>query len=217
MKPIVYTCVYGDYDDLKDQPDIGADYICFTDNPNLKSDVWEVRYEPIYQHLHPRLRAKFYKLICPFDTLSLFIDGSIEITDPKIIDKLSEYLDNGWATYIHPSNRDCIEKELEASLPMEKYHGHPLTEQVEYYFSQGFPKHYGLWACGVMLRDGRFTNFGSKWMLENLAWSYQDQLSLPYLLWREGFRIDTIPLDQYACFNSPGNELFRIHTHKYDT
>ena len=151
MKPIVYTCVYGDYDDLKDQPDIGADYICFTDNPNLKSDVWEVRYEPIYQHLHPRLRAKFYKLICPFDTLSLFIDGSIEITDPKIIDKLSEYLDNGWATYIHPSNRDCIEKELEASLPMEKYHGHPLTEQVEYYFSQGFPKHYGLWACGVML------------------------------------------------------------------
>ena len=33
MKPIVYTCVYGDYDDLKDQPDIGADYICFTDNP----------------------------------------------------------------------------------------------------------------------------------------------------------------------------------------
>jgi hypothetical protein len=217
MKPIVYTCVYGDYDDLKDQPDIGADYICFTDNPNLKSDVWEVRYEPIYQHLHPRLRAKFYKLICPFDTLSLFIDGSIEITDPKIIDKLSEYLDNGWATYIHPSNRDCIEKELEASLPMEKYHGHPLTEQVEYYFSQGFPKHYGLWACGVMLRDGKFSDFGSKWMLENLAWSYQDQLSLPYLLWREGFRIDTIPLDQYACFNSPGNELFRIHTHKYDT
>ena len=53
MRPIVYTSIYGDYDNLKDQPDIGADYICFTDNPDLKSDCWEIRYDPIYQHLHP--------------------------------------------------------------------------------------------------------------------------------------------------------------------
>lgn len=216
MRPIVYTTVYGNYDNLKDQPDIGADYICFTDNPNLKSDTWDIRYEPIYQHLHPRLRAKFHKLICPFDTLSLFIDGSIQITDPAIIDKLSNFLHNGWAVYTHPSGRDCIESELELSLPLEKYKDQPMQEQVDYYFSQGFPKHYGLWACGVMLRDGKFSDFGSKWMLENLAWSYQDQLSLPYLLWKEDFKIDTITLDQYACFNRLGDELFKIYAHNHN-
>lgn len=214
MKPIVYTCIYGDYDELKDQPDMGVDYVCFTDNPNLKSSTWDIRYEPIYQHLHPRLRAKFYKTICPFDSLSLFIDGSIEIVDKDIFEKLGAYMKRGFAMYTHPSARDCIASELEASLPYDKYKEQPLAEQVDYYFSQGFPKHYGLWVCGVILRDGRFNDFGSKWMLENLAWSYQDQLSLPYLSWREKFEIDTIPLDQYACWNTPGEELFKIHGHK---
>jgi len=215
MKPIVYTCVYGDYDNLKDQPDIGADYICFTDNPNLKSSTWDVRYEPIYQHLHPRLRAKFYKLICPFDTLSLFIDGSIEIVDVDIIDKLSNFLHNGWATYIHPSGRKCIKSELAESLPMEKYQDLPLREQVDHYFNQGMPEDFGLWACGVMLRDGKFEDFGSKWMLENLAWTYQDQLSLPYLVWKEKFPLDSITLDQYA-FISGEDVLFNIVAHNRD-
>ena len=213
MKPIVYTSIYGEYDNLKPQPDIGVDYICFTDNPNLKSDTWDIRYEPIYQHLHPRLRAKFHKLICPFDTLSLFIDGSIEIVDPDIFDELSNFLHNGFAVYRHPSGRSCIKSELLESLPMEKYEGQPMREQVDYYFSQGFPEDYGLYACGLILRDGRYDDFGSKWMLENLAFSYQDQLSLPYLQWREKFPLDVIELDQYQCFNSPGEELFKIHGH----
>lgn len=213
MKPIVYTCVYGNYDNLKPQPDIGADYICFTDNPDLKSETWDIRYDPIYPHLHPRLRAKFRKLICPFDTLSLFIDGSIQIVDTGIIDKLSKFLHNGFAVYRHPSGRNCIKSELLESLTMEKYEGQPMKEQVDYYFSQGFPENYGLYACGLILRNDRYDDFGSKWMLENLAFSYQDQLSLPYLQWREGFPLDVIELDQYACFNSPGEELFKIHAH----
>jgi hypothetical protein len=215
MKPIVYTTIYGDYDNLKDQPDIGVRYVCYTDNPNLRSDVWEIIYDPIYPHLHPRLRAKFRKLICPFDTLSLFIDGSIEIVNPNIIEELSKFLKNGWATYIHPSGRTCITTELAESLPMEKYQDLPLQEQVDYYFKQGFPKDFGLWACGVMIRDGKFEDFGSKWMLENLAWSTQDQISLPYLVWKEKFPLDTIMLDQYACFNG-GDALFNIIGHKRD-
>lgn len=215
MKPVVYTTIYGDYDNLKDQPDIGADYICFTDNPNIKSDCWEIRYEPIYQHLHPRIRAKFHKLICPFDRLSLFIDGSIEIVNPGIIDILSKYLNTGFATYRHPAGRKTLTKELQDSLTMQKYQDIPIKEQVDYYLKQGLPDDFGLWACGIMLRDGRFDDFGSKWMLENLAWTYQDQISLPYLVWKEKFPIDTIPLDQYACFNQ-GDILFKIHSHNHD-
>ena len=213
MRPIVYTTIYGDYDNLKDQPDIGADYICFTDNPNLRSDCWDIRYEPVYQHLHPRLRAKFNKLICPFNTLSLYIDGSIQIVNPNIIEELGKFLNNGFAVYIHPSGRDSIISEYLASKDMEKYQNLPIKEQVEYYTKQGLPEHCGLWACGLILREKTFSDFGSKWMLENLAWTYQDQLSLPYLVWKENFKIDSIKLDQYACFNTPGRELFKIIAH----
>ena len=98
------------------------------------------------------------------------------------------------------------------SMVLDKYQDVPIKEQVDYYFSQGFPEHYGLWACGVMLRDKKFSDFGSKWMLENMAWTFQDQLSLPYLSWKENFKIDTIPLNQYACFNG-GEVLFKLHGH----
>lgn len=215
MRPIVYTSIYGNYDNLKSQPDIGADYICFTDNPDLKSETWDVRYEPIYEHLHPRLRAKFHKLICPFDTLSLYIDGSIEIVDPNILEELGAFMKNGFAMYQHPSGRDCIKSEVRESLLLEKYKDLPIKEQVDYYFSQGMPERFGLWACGLIMRDGKHSDFGSKWMLENTLWTYQDQLSLPYVVWKEKFKLDTITLNQYACFDG-GDKLFNIRDHNHN-
>lgn len=214
MKPVIYTTIFGDYDTLKPQPDIDVDYVCFTDNPNLTSEQWQIRYEPVFQHLHPRMRAKYFKLICPFEGLSLFIDGSIQIVNPNILNTLSSYLKSGFACYVHPSGRKCLSTEVLASLGMEKYKGLPLAQQAKYYFDQGMPKDYGLWACGLILRDGKYTDFGEKWFMENLLWSYQDQISLPYVSWKESFKIDDIRLDQYACFNQPGTELFKILAHE---
>ena len=215
MKPTVYTTIFSGYDQPKPHPKMDANFVCITDDPNLSSDYWEMEYHPEYSHLHPRMAAKIFKCLPPFDGLSLFIDGSIEIIDPNIVEILSEYLDNGFAVYQHPSGRTCIESEARAGLPYPKYRGLPLEDQVDYYFSQGMPKNYGLWACGVILRNGKHEDFGSKWLLENFVWTYQDQLSLPYLSWREGFKIDTIELDQYACYND-GDELFKIHAHNRD-
>ena len=43
-KIAVYTAFTGDYDTLKDPDfiDENCDYICFSDNPNLKSSVWRI-------------------------------------------------------------------------------------------------------------------------------------------------------------------------------
>ena len=42
----IYTFIIGDYDNLKHPRIITPDwdYICVTDNPNLKSDVWQIKY-----------------------------------------------------------------------------------------------------------------------------------------------------------------------------
>src|SRR2546422_511368 len=48
MRKAVYTFIFGGYDDLK-SPAIftpGWDYICFTDDPTLRSDIWDVRLSP---------------------------------------------------------------------------------------------------------------------------------------------------------------------------
>ena len=45
VRKAVYTFIIGDYDTLK-TPNVmteGWDYICFTDNPKLRSTCWDVR------------------------------------------------------------------------------------------------------------------------------------------------------------------------------
>ena len=45
MRKAIYTFIIGNYDTLK-TPGVmtpGWDYICLTDNPTLKSTIWDVR------------------------------------------------------------------------------------------------------------------------------------------------------------------------------
>ena len=45
-KNVCYTCIIGNYDTLKDPKYItdNFDYICFTNNKNLKSNIWTIKY-----------------------------------------------------------------------------------------------------------------------------------------------------------------------------
>ena len=45
-KPVVYTCLFGDYERLNEQPkalDSKIPFICFTDRNDLKFETWSVR------------------------------------------------------------------------------------------------------------------------------------------------------------------------------
>ena len=48
-KKVVYTCVTGGYDNIIDPKFINDDfdYICFTDNLSLRSDVWTIKPLPV--------------------------------------------------------------------------------------------------------------------------------------------------------------------------
>jgi len=45
-KVCVYTCITGDYDNLKEikNKEKNIDYYCFTNNKNIKSNTWKVEY-----------------------------------------------------------------------------------------------------------------------------------------------------------------------------
>ena len=50
MKYTILTCLFGDYDTLKDPEEIDEDakYICITDRKDLQSNVWNIIYDPFY-------------------------------------------------------------------------------------------------------------------------------------------------------------------------
>src|SRR5262245_7521387 len=84
----VYTFIFGDYDDLR-SPTVRTpswDYICFTDDPTLHSDVWDVRLSPRTQsdrQLENKKYATKHKILfhryLPGYDLSLSIDANLQL------------------------------------------------------------------------------------------------------------------------------------------
>ena len=229
FKTVIYTAIYGGYDDLKQPPvqDVPCDYICFTDNKRLKhnSGLWRVviaKRPPA----HPRMQAKYFKLMShlvfpngkfgfkKYD-FTIWIDASIEIKSSAFAREICSYVGTSkWSLLPHP-DRDCIYDELDVSVKMPKYDGQPLTEQVAFYKAEGHPSHSGLWACGVIVRSAQLPEklkaLNEAWWEENLHWSYQDQLSLPYLLLKNHIKVDVI---QRNLWN---NEWFKCLGHNRDS
>ena len=240
-KVCIYTAIFGGYDSLKPQPkqSINCDFICFTDNlTDNKNDPWRMVINPFkeYTYLHPRLQAKFFKIMAhkvfaertrnPLFRLRqnlrrilaydycIWIDGSVQILRSDFAEYfISKIGDFGLAMLPHP-DRDCIYDELRASLLMRKYKGLPLIEQVDYYKEQGYPAHNGLIVAGLFARDLRVKRLrliNSEWWNENLKWTYQDQLSLPYVLWKNDYSFDKIPLNLWK------NKYFEVKRHLKNT
>ena len=97
-KIAIYTSFIGNYDNLKDPEfiDDNCDYICFTDNTSVKSEIWKII--PIEtSNLDNNRIAKQFKVL-PHKYLkeykySFWIDGSFRITG-SIREYVCKYLKN---------------------------------------------------------------------------------------------------------------------------
>jgi hypothetical protein len=194
-----------------------VDFICFTDDRTLKAPgCWQVR-PRAPRDKHPRLAAKWFKMRpdkeLPQYRYTIWIDGSVSLsTDAFAEEAMAALNGSGLALFRHP-DRDNIDDEVSASTPMRKYEGLPLREQVEHYRKRGYPGNHGLYASGVLVRDSadrRIRRLGRLWMRENVRRSYQDQLSLPYLLWKLRISPGVIP------YNLWDNPLFTLAPHMSD-
>jgi hypothetical protein len=216
-KIVIYTTLFGNYDILKNQPNFNkVQYICFSDRTIRNCHNWKISVNPeICPNLSPVMRAKYFKLH-PFEYFpdadySIYIDASIQIANIDFIQSLLSYVtDNGMAAYIHPK-RKCIFEEKRRLLSLNEYKQLPIEEQLKSYQTEGMPLNYGLWAGGILIRknNDNAKMICSLWWNEIIKWSYRDQISLPYVLWKNKLKIDTITLRQYA------NNLFKIHPHIY--
>ena len=209
----IYTAVMGGYDDLPPHPDIpGVEFIAFTDTPQ-ESDFWDVQLVAP-QDVHPRMAAKFFKvfpnLVLPEHEHTVWIDSSHEISTPDFaVLTISSIGESNMALFEHPW-RTCIYDEAKASLPLKKYKGEPIEEQIASYRAEGHPKKWGLFACGTLARRqcASVDRLMAAWWDEITAWSYQDQLSLPVVCRRQGVRPETFPIHQVN-----GNRWHTIRPH----
>lgn len=215
-KTTVYTAIEGNCDILRDPEFISDDlrYVCFTDNKDIKSDIWEIHYVEEPNNKNYALDIRKYKS-CPQDylsdsTVTIWVDASFTIKGD-----LREYVkrySQGSSILLFPHpERKCIYQECGELISIMKEDPVKLICQAAEYFKAGYPADNGLYAGGVIVRnmhDGELGECMREWWKEIRTKSLRDQQSLPFVLWKNGIYPDICDL------NINNNPYFKNNAHR---
>lgn len=190
---VVYTALFGDYDDLIDPPEkfSGCDFVCFTDQKYLKSDIWEIRLITDCD-LPPNMMNRRYKILphlffSEYER-SLYVDANILILKNPI-DLADKYLITSVFAAPKHFERDCVYDEAKVCIVLMKDKTKNIKKQMLRYKDAGFPSCFGLSENNILLRNhlhGGVIKLMEFWWQELLRETKRDQLSLPYVMWSLG-------------------------------
>jgi len=192
---VVYTCVFGDTDPLRDPVRPGKTrFVCFTDQP-VRSKVWEIVRLP--KQDTPKRACRTYKqpshLVFPEADATLWIDAQIHLlVDPLHV--LNHHL--GEFTGFRHNKRRRIKDEAEAIIRAGKGKADAIHAQLAAYQADGWdtdanPQR-AITNGGFMLRrhTERVKAFNEMWHKEVQTRTLRDQMSLDYCAAKVGLRID---------------------------
>lgn len=193
---VVYTAVFGEYDDLF-MPSLEqaerCDFVIFTDRQEVPPP-W--RRGPVSYATPNRFkRNRFYKLLphrlFPDYEWSLYLDGNVDLRmDPL------EFLDrhscrgSDFLVFRHPWRASILE-ELAACIELRKDNAERMVRQVAGYLEDGFRHAFALTQNNIMLRrhnDPALTALGEAWWAEVQSKSQRDQLSLSYVVEKTAYK-----------------------------
>lgn len=215
-KLVVYTAVFGSYDDLKDpiQKFEGCDFVCFTDQKDITSSIWDIRYVDSVE-LTPALHNRYYKMfphkIFADYKYSLYVDANISILSNPI-DLIDKYLskDIFFACPRH-FERDCIYDEAEECIRLGRAFKSDVISLINRYNEEGFPKHFGLAENNILLRchdTSQLDDLMSDWWECINNGPMRDQLSLMYLCWKKSVLVSFM---KESSRNKNKYFLIRLH------
>lgn len=229
-KKVVYTCITSDYDRLSNPKFLtdGFDYVCFTDNKAITSDVWDIRPLPKEtEGLSQVKKQRFVKinphlLLSEYD-MSIWVDGNVTLKG-DLNKFVKNVITSDCSVYVpkHPQ-RDCIYAEANAVVKMGKDKSDITRPQMERYRKEGFPERYGLLQSNIMLRKHNKLDcikLMEDWFKELKDGSHRDQLSFNYASWKN-IDVKVIYLDKNICksefFYWDGTHLRFKHVTAYDS
>lgn len=217
----VYTCIIGAYDHLTEpqfKPN-NIDYYVITDQSVPSGSAWSLldisHIKNELSHFSAIEKNRWYKmhphLLFPDYNYSLYLDGNI-----RPFSDLTECINRigscGIATHCHYM-RDCVYQEAQAIFQR----GKDVPERIKSHFcfleERGMPKGYGLADCSVIARRHHDTfcmSLMDQWWQEFLAHSRRDQLSFPYVLFK-----NSVPMKDVTTLglNRNFNDALDVTTH----
>lgn len=197
---IIYTCLTGNKDVLNDDINVdGAKAVCFTDNPDLKSDVWEIRVLPrLFNDVRrdSRIPKMLPHIYFPEAEYSLYLDANI-ISKVPMAKIVREWLQDTDVAMFGHSTRNCLFDEALECIRLGLDKKEIIEKQVARY--KDFPKEKGLYQCGTILRrhTPQVKKLNEMWWAEYCTGAKRDQISFPYCVEKIGITINAIKSHAY--------------------
>lgn len=202
IKVAIYTCVTGEYD-MIDSPYLqpsNVDYILYSDI--VEKAGWKSREIPckLLDEYSATLVNRYIKFH-PFEFFegeydyAIYIDGNVlPISDLSV---WCEYVnsDIGLAFHRHCS-RDSIYEEGKACKILGKGDYDRIEEQLRRYKELNYPEKYGMLEGNIFVVD--LKNHVARKILDELwnelinSESGRDQLAWPFILWKNGIKVDDV-------------------------
>jgi GT2 family glycosyltransferase len=205
-KYVIYTCISGNYDNLKPLTNVNTkifDYICFTNSTNIIQkntypwkviNIKEIELGLNLQDENPKDRqVKFARFIKTHPHLffenyekSIWIDANIDVIGDA--NKYVDLLTNNHYILVpdHPY-RNNIYEEISACIKLKKDDPLKLNYVNKFLLNENFPKNTYLTQTGVLVRD--HNNEECRFLMERWwemirDFSRRDQLSFNYVFWK---------------------------------
>lgn len=215
-KFVVYTALFGDYDDLIEPKEKfeGCDFICFTDQKNLKSYIWEIRLVNECD-LPPNMMNRKYKIL-PHLFLgeyerSLYVDANIAILGNPL-ELAEKYLIKYHCAIPKHPDRKCVYDEAPLLIRSGRASFLEVFKQLYFYYKEGYVLQNNFTENNILFRNHNSNiciSIMEKWWSQINTYTQRDQLSLGYVLWKEKVNI------KYIKENSrTANRYFSINKHK---
>ena len=199
----MYTCLFGHselFNDFEYERN-GIDFVCFTDDPELRSDFWKIELLP-RRVLDPARAAKKIKALphiylAQYDW-SLYIDNTVRLkVEPnRLFDEFLAPAKSPMVCFRH-FERDCIYDEANVVLSLDLDIPERVRPQMALYRYLGYPARNGLAKTTLLLRQHHnpaLQRVMNIWHEQVLCHSKRDQLSMLPSCWLEHFDLEYLPV-----------------------
>lgn len=171
-----------------------AKWVCYTDQPEVTSDVWEVIRLPLQPRptRSARKRKSLAPLLFPDATWVIWLDANFSLQIPP--EELVERYPGDVTCWSHHRRKRIVE-ECRAVIAHKVAIPERAKAQLKAYRSQGFDTDERpmrvLSQTGVMIRRNtpKVIEFSRAWWAQIRRWTLRDQMSCDFAAWRVGVEI----------------------------
>lgn len=203
-KKVIYTCITGQYDEIVTHDFVHPDYdyVCFTDSQfdKQKNPCWTIR--PLkFDKLDNVRNARWHKmhphLLFPEYEESLYLDGNIQIKNKSFFQQIEKFKNSQEYIKIGKHfSRTNLFNEFNQCLQVPKDNPQLIKLQLDKIKKSDFNGIYlnkQFFETNCILRKHHHPDCikimeNWWWWIEN--YSYRDQLSLTYVLWKNKIEVN---------------------------